>query len=426
MRAKRLFIIWFFVLVCVTAAHLLSLDISPTINPDEAIIIDYGRQLIEPADWSVNWFISANRPLFFLSYIGPLIQEAAFRVSGLSLFGPRIASLFGALLAASLLLLWFLARKIPKLSALMLASLFLIDPLFTSSYRGGRVDCWVMVLCFSACLFLRYAAFRLRYNKPYSYLVALAGCFGALSVFIWPSAIIILPLILYELFVFSRQLRLFAKGRRMIFLNLFIFASGGLLTTAVLLFAVRAEIGPALNGLSVLTDSAVGYKSGLYYRLMRFLPTRENVFLVAESFRLTPVLPLAVICAIIFCRKKLFILTFVIAYAFVVYTGSYWLRTLYLFPYFFGLISAVYLPLKIRVPKIYRKGLRIGILLFLFIWAFGITLIIRPGIALSQKEERNPKLLLEVASSLIGPGPVKVLDATYRSDFYYAGRLLNV
>ena len=52
-------------------------------------------------------------------------------------------------------------------------------------------------------------------------------------------------------------------------------------------------------------------------------------------------------------------------------------------------------------------------------------MILRPAVALSQKENRDPRILLNAGLSSIGRGPHKVLDNTYCIEFYYAGRVLG-
>src|SRR5437763_668842 len=100
---RRIWVSWLIILSAVSLIHLLTLTISPTLWVDEAQIIEHGRLIFfDPhSSWSVNWWTAANRPIQFWSYLGPALQEAAFRMTMPLSSGPRIASLLGAMIAAT-------------------------------------------------------------------------------------------------------------------------------------------------------------------------------------------------------------------------------------------------------------------------------------------------------------------------------------
>src|SRR5262245_49920557 len=113
-RSKyKLWKCWAIVLGVIGFIHVLTLDLSPPLWMDEAQIIEHGRLLPFDSDsaWSMNWWSAANRPILLWSYLGPALQETAFRMTRPLSTAPRLASLAGAMAAATVLLGWLLAMK---------------------------------------------------------------------------------------------------------------------------------------------------------------------------------------------------------------------------------------------------------------------------------------------------------------------------
>src|SRR4029453_13430310 len=149
-RSKyKLWKCWLMVFAFIGLITLLTLGIFPPLWNYEAQIIEHGRLLPFHSDhtWSMNWWSAANRPILLWSYLGPALQETAFRVTRPLSTGPRLASLVGAMAAATVLLGWLLAMKTDRRVTFMLGLIFLVDPMFVQNYRGARIDCWALAFC---------------------------------------------------------------------------------------------------------------------------------------------------------------------------------------------------------------------------------------------------------------------------------------
>ncbi|MFZ2097168.1 MAG: hypothetical protein WAV05_11080, partial [Anaerolineales bacterium] len=185
---------WSLAITVIALIHSFTLTISPTVWPDEVDIIDYGRVALQPnTEWSINWQ-EEDRPRLMLSYLGPILQEWAFQFSGESLVGPRAISLIGALAAATIAVGWLRSRGTSAFKAGLLGLIFLLDPLFTQSYRGARVDGWAMALGLGACWVLSRTSWRIQNGRTYHGMVLLAGALDLLAFFVWPSAVMLFPL----------------------------------------------------------------------------------------------------------------------------------------------------------------------------------------------------------------------------------------
>ena len=114
LSGRGLWVCWLIVLIAVYLIHLLTFKISPPLWLDEAQIIEHGRLIpFEPhSEWSMNWWYTANRPILLWSYLGPALQEMAFRVTSPLPSGPRMVSLFGAMIAATASVGWLLTFMI--------------------------------------------------------------------------------------------------------------------------------------------------------------------------------------------------------------------------------------------------------------------------------------------------------------------------
>ena len=197
----RFWLIWSIALGVVFFIHLLTLSISPTIWQDEVQILDYGRVILDPqTDWSINWDFELDRPVYTFFYLGAVIQAIVLKLTNFSLIGPRLVTLVGAMTAATVMLGWLLRMKVPPKIALAIGLIFLLDPLFVQGYRGNRIDCWVFALCGGACWALSVVKESVSRQQPISNrLVALAGGLSAIAFLVWPSAILLYPLLMVEL-----------------------------------------------------------------------------------------------------------------------------------------------------------------------------------------------------------------------------------
>ena len=190
---------WFLFLIPAILLHLPTLEISPTAWGDELQIVDHGRIVLNPdTDYAMSW-VANNQPKAMPFYLGVVIQEWAYEISQ-NLLGPRFVSLFGAALAATALFAWLRSRKISCLVALLVAITFFENPSFIQSYRGGRLDGAAIAAIIYSALLLRYALAKQR-----SIIGLFAGGFGALGIWLWPSAALLVGLPLLELWDAGRK-----------------------------------------------------------------------------------------------------------------------------------------------------------------------------------------------------------------------------
>jgi hypothetical protein len=180
--------------------HSVTLTISPTLWQDEAQTIEHGRAVLNPnSDWGITWNDSTNRPVRPWTYVGPVVQEIAFRAAHESPAGPRIASLLGAILAATAVLLWLLARGTPATVALGLAVACLWDPLFVAAYRGARPDGYALAIPLFAAA-LAWGGRRRRSRGVRAFITpVVCGAMMTAALFTWATTIILIPFVLVEL-----------------------------------------------------------------------------------------------------------------------------------------------------------------------------------------------------------------------------------
>ncbi|MFB2773257.1 hypothetical protein ACE1AT_28890 [Pelatocladus sp. BLCC-F211] len=412
----RFWIAWSIAIVIVFVVHLLTLTISLPIWQDEVQIIEYGRLTLEPqSDWSLNWSVLTNKPIYLFSYLGVILQELAFRASNLSMVGPRLASLLGAIIAATAFLGWLLSRKTPKRVAWILALIFLLEPLFVQSYRGARVDCWVFALCFASCWMLRLAMERIQNGQRSIWLVTLAGSLTAANIFVWPSAVLLYPLVIVELVELIQRVQTVSKDWKTSLSQIILFAVGAGITAILLVIPIWWHITRILSDLQLIgsADKRLNTETEIISAL------KNTLFI----YKFNPLLPIIVLIGFIFSHENKLRLTTLFLLVFIVITRSYALRVIYLSPYILCLFGGIfqYFEQK-RQTKIHRR-IASSLLILLLTWSIVLSLVVRPVMVLSQKEGRNPQLIYNAGISSIGTGSHKVYLDVF--PFYYVGRSLG-
>lgn len=413
-REEYIWIKWFFVVAIIGTIHLLTLSISPTIWQDEVQIIDYGRVFLDPhTDWSVSWLTKSSSPSYSLSYLGCFLQEIAYQFTH-SPVGPRLTSLAGAILAATICLAWLLSRNTPKSVAFLASLVFLLDPVLVSSYRGARVDAWAMALCFCSCWLLRksHKVSKSNYHKL-KLSATLSGTLIGVSLFIWPSSVILIPLVILEILDLAKFRKKISENRFNGIGLIICFFLGVVFTCILLSIPILDNINFILSNLFKITkaDSALTNKGNTF-----------NIDLLRVALLLSPfILPLTLI-SLFFVRNNLLRLVVVCVFIFAFATRPYSQRLIYLLPYFMIVVSELSKTnILYNLNQSLRRCIR-PILLILLIWSAIISLGYRSIVALSQTQGRSPQFLEQTAFDAIGPGPYKVV-APY--SFYYAGRSLG-
>ncbi len=409
---NRFWITWILAVTLIFFVHCLTLTISPTVWQDEVQIIEYGRLVLERnTDYSINWLTSQNKPLFPLCYLGPLIQELAFKITNLSIIGTRILSLLGAIVASTNLLGWLLASQINKKISFILAIIFLLDPMFVQSYKGDRIESYVFALCFGACWILKTVQNDIENNtnqKNHIFLCILAGSLTSMAFFIWPSAVILYPLIFFQFLNLIFSIHNLPHKRNLIIATI----CAGIMTAILLIIPIYTEIINAVLNTKNFTKNTAG-------GLTNF--TDIKAWLVV--FTLSPFLPLIALFSLIYNKQKLLGSMTIFAVTLVLVTQVYLFRAIYLLPYIIYIVSLLYQNSpKLQSNKI-NSRLKNSFLIIALIWCISLSIFVRPITALSQKTGRNPDLLVNAARSSIGTGQKRVLLGVY--EFYYPGRILG-
>ena len=415
LAGRRFWVGWLTVLFTVYFIHLITLGISPPLWYDEAQIIEQGRLIpFEPhSEWSMNWLSPANRPILFWSYLGPALQEVAFRVTSPLPYGPRMVSLFGAMIAATASVGWLLSMKTYRPIALILGLVFLLDPMFVESYRGARVDCWALAFCFGACWAIRYSIPNMRGGRPFRRAVAMGGGMAAVAFFVWPSAALTCPLVLAELIALLREDYSMRRNGAAILRSVTAFVIGGLTTTFVLLIPIWHLHKTVFHDmLPILSASQPPYDFSLQIKNLLY------------SFKFSQLLPIGALIRFLCGRGKLIAWMALFTFLYILCTRIYSNRLLYMLPYAIGLIGRAYqMPLTLNAYAKTRRLITHAGLSLLVIGGVSLSLIIRPAIALSETEERNPSILFSLGRESIGSGPYRVYVGAW--EFYYVGRSLG-
>jgi hypothetical protein len=412
----RIWTLWWLLLAGVGLLHLLTLTISPTVWMDEIFIVEFGRLTFEPnTDWSIMW---ADRPLLLLNYLGSALQEIAFQASNLSVVGPRFSALVGGLLAATTLFGYLLARQIPQKISFLLAATLLLEPMFVQSYRGGRVDGWAIAACLLSCWLLRVAMNRGQNGKTTSIWIAIAGGLAVVGQFMWISAVLLYPLILIE---FLELLAVFRKQRQRnsdILQAITALVLGGLVVGLILMVPIFPRLGTIFSDFITLSknNQTIRDRSNFFGEIPLIWAGLLN------TYKLNPLLLPTVGLGMVFSRDRKLLLTTLFVFGLILVTFVYQFRCIYVLPYFACLMAAPFHPTQQGLNHNIRPIL-VGLLLVLLLWGGGLSLVVRPALALKQSAGRAPDILCEAGMELVGSGAKPVYLGT--PELYYSGRSLG-
>ena len=384
---------------------------------DEVQIVDQGRTIFPDSDreWGISWLLDEGRPKYPMSFLGPLFQEAAFRLLD-SPTGVRTAALAGAVLASLTMFGWLLARGVLPAVALFGALLFLVDPTIALSYRGARVDALAMGFMFLA-FWAVHAGGEIQGGWHIRKYQVIAGCCVGVAGLVWPSVTLLLPLLIYELVARTSTSTsgLLNISRNVLPPILYIgllcvltISVGLMLAFQGEMLTIAADLLKTLNDMnSVHTEQVVGVWQGLR--------------IILASFKYDPWLPAMAVILIALDRRLGLSIGLLIAVAAAIVSYPYIQRAIYLVPY---LILAVVLATSKRVLSGNRRRTQLftGIMVFMLAWPVMI-LGARTVTALYTWEARNPEVITNMAESLIGRGKYSVYLDSWR--FYYAGRRLG-
>ena len=404
---------WLLIGIAVLAIHLTSLDLYPRVTQDGAQIVELGRVFLDSSTtWSANWNVHESQPLFPMSYVGSAIQELAYVMGAPSILGPRLLSIIGALLAASCALGWMMARGTPRWVALFIAMAFLLDPIFNSSYREGRIDCLAFAAVLAACWLLGLALNRAENHENVHWHICFAGALLGLSPFLWATSLVLAPLVILEFFYLAKFFWRDREEHRFASLSSLCawFIAGGIIAVTILLLPIL--INWEHYSLSISEGMRIQKVASVIKRSI------VDMYVVYD-----PLIVPVVLTALLVRREVGLIIAMMVALIMMSQTMIYQMRIVYLLPYLIAFIAGAGATLSLNNNIQRRRAVLYSMLGFLLALNVGITLVRRPVIALHQKDARLPENITQAMNKAIGAGPHKVFMQEW--DMYFAGRALG-
>jgi hypothetical protein len=377
---------------------------------DESMTVEYGRVTLagEQPVFGFHQRSDALRPIYSYALLGCVLQEIAYRVTAPSNLGPRVMALLGQLTAFGFLLYYLRLYGLNTRFSFLLSLAFLIDPLCDIGWRGGRVDGWAFALLFASLTAIRVARARSSEDQGAWLAVFLGGAATSAGFLCWNSFAMLSPQIVFELWSFVRQQRKFL-------LPLFVFSAGAALVAAAIIAPFRREFvyGLADAGMLTAMQSHLTRADGIGVQLQALL----------ISFAQTPIAVAIGLCALARKPNRPLLAGFLIALVFIFETKIYRLRVLYLLPYLYLAVAALFWQDGNQPASIPWRRVRLwGVALMLFA-GFGFTVAGTTLSGLSNRSGKNPLALIDAARSAVGSGPVRVYMS--EPDLYFAGRALG-
>ncbi|MFM6172961.1 MAG: hypothetical protein ACKPB4_12620, partial [Sphaerospermopsis kisseleviana] len=389
----------------------MSLTLTKHIWQDEVQILEAGRLALPGADrsYSMIWSFEANRPFMLPYYLGPALQDTFCRLFGQHTpLGPRLSSLIGAVLASGALLGWLLSRGSVPWIALACSLLFFLDPLFVESYRGARVDSWSMAFMLLTLWVVSAGRKESLRRGGFAAWQVIGGISMAFAAIFWVSAILLVPLVVYEVLRQEPSGKMIPWPKRLlglIWLGIF-----GATALALVLTPILGSLTYMLSD----TSGMAGGKMGLDIDLTALL---------APCVR-SPWLPLGAIAAILISQSWGLAAATMVAVGGVLMTGAYVHRTIYLLPYFLVAIAtgASFVWTKAS-PSGFAKLLAFSVLLSMLVWSAALSVGARTFVALSERQARDSGRLLAMLEDSVGSGPYHAYIDAF--ELYYAARSLG-
>lgn len=410
--------LWLFAITAIAIIYIAGMDVAPYLDEDEFMIVDLGRIILHPkTGWSITWLIDKNEPAYVFFYIGPVINEFGYQIFGE--YGPRVLGIVGALMASTAMLLWLISRNTPNYVAFFLSLIFLLDPIFVQSYTLGRVDGWAMTFSLLACWFLRRG---INHKEKIKKKVILASVFTVIAVFVWPSSVFLIPLILGELYYLGKKQGGRFNNSKSSFRFFFLFGLAGLFSVIILLIPILPQVYSFFTNivdglmLNVFRGLSIGEHSNGYFSLNPLLE-------LLRSLKFTPVISVLFLIGVLIKRDWILILGTFTALVLLFMTLVYLHRVQYLLPYFVATVAGVYVP-DFKQDKIkFLPYLKLYGGIFMTLWVVSISIVARSYLVLNNVDERDRNLVVQAAEKMIGPGEYNVYLSA--PEFYLSGRALG-
>ena len=359
---------------------------------DEVYIVELGRLFLCGGDSNSIVMSPSGSLVVPVYYIGPCFQELAFRFLGDDI--ARILPL------CSLGLVWWLFRRfIYRVGGISRASIELyslavaLSPLLFQSALLARIDAYVMVVIFAAM-----ALFGPCQSNRRQWQLAIGAFLSVVSLFIWPSAVIAFPIILFYCVGVSSMVNIKQTGA---------FVLWSLLFLVLLLIPVLPYVDAITEGFLNHTRDTISNRALLVGAIDTILrETIRSPFLASFS------------CVGLFCalrlRKKPLILS-VVAVSIIAYCSAlYSMRFVYVIPLIavLGIEALAYG--ERRFPRFTRVWLVLALIYGLISGPISQLFIEKQGIPDDAKEQ---------LSHYVGEGQKKVFTPDYTP--YYIGRELG-
>ena len=387
---------------------------SPVVWQDEVQTIEVGRMFLE-SDSPWNVIMGADfKSIPFISYLGVLLHECFYRLAGCSYLGPRVVNLLVACASSAFLLSWLRRRGTLNGVALVVTLLFLIDPCFDRSYRGGRVDALVLLATISSCWLI--SRFPHSAAKEQMWSMFGAGLLIGLLPWLWPTAILLLPLVIIEIWrVVSPQA---ARSLNRWVTALLPFVAGILITV----------IGLAVPAWRMVESAIAATIDHVRWDVGASNPAAESggglMAAVISVVRYSPFLPVLALLGGCVRGNRLLLVATLLVIAVVVGTRFYLYRYLYILPY----LAVLAAPGLTWLLSLSLQGGRLklaawGPVVMALGWAALLTFGVRNYVALQERPWRDYAALVSTLKQEIGYGPIRLYMGAY--DIYFAGRELG-
>jgi len=414
-NGRLLWGLWAASAVILCGLQALTLSVSPVVWSDEVQVVELGRQVLDArSTWSVVQGPDLA-PVRAVSYLGGVLHELIYRATGQTFVGPRAVNLLAAWVGSAVLFAWLRQRGAAGWTALIVALLYAIDPGFERSYRGGRVEALVFLGAFIACW--RIAGWPRASGRSRLLRFGTAGLITGILPWIWPTAILLWPLVLIETWrvVSPEAGRTAATWRKVLWPLAAGFIVGAVVPIVPVWNIVWSLVVTTHNHL--LWDASAGSNPAAG-------PGSGVLSSVASTMRYSPFLPLFALCGARLRSQRGLALASLAILALFVGTRFYLYRYLYVLPYLAPLAAAGLSwmwarPLGARLPRWAPAVAAVAAI----VWALALSFGMRAHGVAQDRMWRNPADLVETLGRGVGIGPITVCLGTL--DVYFAGRSLG-
>lgn len=356
---------------------------------DEVYIVEMGRLFLSGGDVDSILLGRSDVVLMPFCYLGPCLQELAFRIGGL--VGARLCPFVGLLLAYWGFRTW-LKRccVIPRIPRELFALTFLFSPLLFQCALLTRVDTWAL-----ACVFGSLAALG-RPDDPKSLRALAFGAFLAVcSVFVWPTAAILA--FVYPVFAFSLK-------RRQAFFLFCLFAAASVVVLLMPFAARPPTLFASFGRHYAESTSPVRSVSNVIEPLAREVARSPFMACLAGVGLLHCMLK----------RRWVKVIVSIQVFAVAALAGLYTFRIVYLLPLLLLLAAEFLEDLTRRRPRFVIVALSLCVAYGVLTGPVGHCLISHPTL---------PEGLENQLAEVVGTGPVRVFAPDHFA--YYIGRKLG-